>query len=168
MSSKSQLSRRSPRPNCWSPTCNRCTSTSSRSSGTICRRSDLAGCLFCTDATIRADEAQDLAILPRQELRSTMTIEIRHTEPDDYVAVHAIMTSPKVVEGTLQLPFQSIEQMRKRTAEPSEGAYPLVACINGEVVGTIGLHTVARPRRKHVAELGMAVRDDQQGKGVGS
>jgi putative acetyltransferase len=58
---------------------------------------------------------------------------------------------------------------RKRLAEPPEGFYSLVACANGEVIGQIGLHTFPnRPRRRHVGQLGMMVRDDWQGKGVGA
>ncbi|CAA9398179.1 MAG: hypothetical protein AVDCRST_MAG93-10085, partial [uncultured Chloroflexia bacterium] len=53
-------------------------------------------------------------------------------------------------------------------ANPSDGNYALVACVDAEIVGSLGLHTVERPRRRHVADLGMAVRDDWQGKGVGT
>jgi putative acetyltransferase len=59
---------------------------------------------------------------------------------------------------------------RKRLAEPPEGFISLVACAeNDEVVGQLGLHTFPqRPRRHHVGQIGMAVRDDWQGKGVGT
>jgi putative acetyltransferase len=99
---------------------------------------------------------------------SALEIAIRHAEPDDYAALHRISTSPRVVEGTLQLPFQSAETRRKRLAEPPEGSYHLVACINEEVVGSLFLGATTRPRRRHVGEIGMGVRDDWQGKGVGT
>lgn len=58
---------------------------------------------------------------------------------------------------------------RKRMLDPTEGNYFLVACVGEEFVGQLGLHTFpSRPRRRHVGQLGMAVRDDWQGKGVGS
>jgi putative acetyltransferase len=95
-------------------------------------------------------------------------ITIRHAEPDDYVALNRVYTSPRVVEGTLQLPYQSAEWRRKRLAEPAEGQYSLVAVVGGEVVGQLGLFATTRPRRRHVGELGMGVRDDWQGKGIGS
>ena len=44
----------------------------------------------------------------------------------------------------------------------------LVAAVAGEVVGNLGLTRFTRPRRAHVGEIGMGVRDDWQGKGVGS
>lgn len=98
-----------------------------------------------------------------------MTITVRHTEPSDYEAVQHVFASPKVVWGTLQLPFSSAEQWRKRLAEPSEGLFSLVACVEKEVVGALGLHTFPhRPRRRHAGQIGMAVRDDWQGKGVGT
>ena len=99
-----------------------------------------------------------------------MSITIRRTEPSDYEAVQHIFTGPKAVWGTLQLPFPSAEQWRKRLAEPPEGLFSLVACVdNNEVVGQLGLHTFPqRPRRRHVGQIGMAVRDDWQGKGVGT
>lgn len=95
---------------------------------------------------------------------------IRRTEPSDYEAVQRILASPKVVWGTLQLPFPSIEQWRKRLAEPPEGLFSLVACVeNNEVVGQLALQTFPnRPRRRHVGQIGMAVRDDWQGKRVGT
>ena len=96
-------------------------------------------------------------------------ISIRRAEPGDYEALHRIFTSPKLVRGTLQLPFPSLETWRKRLAEPAEGIFSLVACAGGEVVGEITLHTSpTRWRRRHAGEIGMAVRDDWQGRGVGT
>jgi putative acetyltransferase len=98
-----------------------------------------------------------------------MDIEIRHAEPGDYMAVYRIYTQPRVVAGTLQLPFISAEKRRRQLAEPGDGRYPLVALVNGEVVGHLNLQTFPHsPRRKHVATFGMGVHDAWQGKGVGS
>jgi putative acetyltransferase len=96
-------------------------------------------------------------------------ITVRHAEPDDYEGLHRIFSGPKAIAGTMQLPLPSAEAWRKRLAEPPEGLYSLVACVEGEVVGSIGLHTSpTRPRMRHVGSIGMAVRDDWQGKGVGT
>jgi len=98
-----------------------------------------------------------------------MTITVRRVEPGDYEAVQRIYTAPKVVRGTLQMPFPSVEMWRKRLAEPPEGLISLVACVEDEIVGQLGLHTFPnRPRRRHVGQIGIAVRDDWQGKGVGT
>jgi len=72
-----------------------------------------------------------------------------------------------VVAGTLQLPLPSAEMWRRRLAEPPEGTFSLVACVDDEVIGEISLHTSStRWRMRHVASIGMAVRDDRQGVGT--
>jgi L-phenylalanine/L-methionine N-acetyltransferase len=96
-------------------------------------------------------------------------VSVRHAEPDDYEAMHRIMSGPRAAAGTLQLPLQSKEAWRKRLAEPPEGLFLLAACVDEEVVGNLGLETSPnRPRIRHVGSIGMAVRDDWQGKGVGT
>jgi putative acetyltransferase len=96
-------------------------------------------------------------------------IQVRHAEPGDYEAIHRIYTQPKVVWGTLQLPFTSAERRRERLAQPQEGTFTLVACVEGEVVGHLNLRTFPHsPRRKHAGSIGMGVHDDWQGKGVGT
>lgn len=96
-------------------------------------------------------------------------IEIRAAEPSDYAAFQAILSQAKAVWGTLQLPFPSQAAWRKRLEEPSDGRYSLVACVEGEVVGNLGLIVASRsPRRRHAGEIGMAVHDNWQGRGVGS
>ena len=97
-----------------------------------------------------------------------MEITVRHAEPEDYESMHRIFSGPKAVAGTLQLPLPSAEAWRRRLAEPPEGLYSLVACAGGEVVGSLGLEAVSRPRMRHTGRIGMAVRDDWQGKGVGT
>ena len=98
-----------------------------------------------------------------------MTITIRRTEPSDYEAIQKIFASPKVVWGTLQLPFPSIEIWRKRLAEPPEGIFGLVACMDDQIAGHLNIHTSPNhPRRRHAGQIGMAVRDDFQGQGVGT
>lgn len=95
-------------------------------------------------------------------------IKIRRAEPADAEAMRKIFEYPNVYRGTLQLPFPSTELWRKRLAESQDGSYNLIAFVNDEAVGQSGLHTFHHPRRKHVGQIGMGVRDDWQGKGVGS
>jgi len=98
-----------------------------------------------------------------------MTITIRHVEPSDYEAIYRIFSGPKTVRGISQTPYPSAEAWRKKLAEPPEGLYSLVACVDGEVVGQLGLHTSPnRPRRRHAGQIGIAVREDWHGKGVGT
>jgi putative acetyltransferase len=98
-----------------------------------------------------------------------MDIVIRHVEPGDYQALQRIFAAPRAIWGTAQLPFPSAELWRKRLAEPARGLFRLVACVEDEVVGSLGLRTFPdRPRRRHAGQIGMAVRDDWQGKGIGT
>jgi len=101
--------------------------------------------------------------------KSTASISIRRLEPADYTDVYKIFCGPRAVWGTLQVPFPSLEVWRHRLAEPPEGSYFLAAVAGDEVVGHLGLETFPRhPRRRHAARLGMTVRDDWQGQGVGT
>lgn len=94
---------------------------------------------------------------------------IRSAEPEDYEAVRQVLAGPRAIWGTMQLPFASAERWRRRLAEPQEGAFNLLACTDEDVVGQLGLYTFpAQPRRRHVGQIVMAVRDDWQGKGVGT
>ena len=95
-------------------------------------------------------------------------ITIRRAEPEDYVAVQAIYAAPRAQAGTLQLPFPSLDLWRQRMQAADPNAHLLVACAGDELVGQLGLYASANPRRRHVGELGMGVRDDWQGRGVGT
>ena len=97
-----------------------------------------------------------------------MTITIRHAEPDDYPALAAIYAQPRAAAGTLQIPLQSAEVWRQRLGAMAPLDRILVAVVGGEVVGNLGLHPATNVRRAHVAGIGMAVRDDAQGQGVGA
>lgn len=96
-------------------------------------------------------------------------LQIRRAEPDDCSAIYEMFTSPKVFEGTLQLPYPSREQWRQRLAEPGDGTYNLVAVAGDRVVGMLSVHTFPnRPRRRHVGAIGISVHAEWQGKGVGT
>lgn len=94
---------------------------------------------------------------------------IRCAQASDWEAVCQIFSGTNVVWGTLQLPFPSADIWRKRLAEPPEGTFNLLACVENEVIGQLGLHTFPNQyRRRHVGQIGMAIRDEWQGKGAGS
>lgn len=104
----------------------------------------------------------------KQDQPAAMKVTIRHTEPDDFQALREIHAQPRATWGTLQIPFPSEEKWKKRLQEPPPGMYSLVACVDRDVVGSLSLWPESRsPRRRHAAELGMAVHDRWQGKGVG-
>ena len=97
-------------------------------------------------------------------------LKIRRTQSSDAAAIARVFEGPEVVRGTLQLPYPSVESWQRRlSGETDASLVSLVACDGADVVGTLGLHlNPGMPRRQHIAELGMAVRDDWQGRGVGT
>lgn len=97
-----------------------------------------------------------------------MEITIRKAEPADAEAIRKCYTAPRVVRNTLQLPYRSLESVRDFLTKTGENDHILVAVVDGEIVGVIGLHTSSKPRANHRGEIGMMVRDDWQGKGVGT
>ncbi|MCG9632323.1 GNAT family N-acetyltransferase [Vibrio sp. Isolate30] len=97
-----------------------------------------------------------------------MEIQVRRTEPSDARSVKEIYECPNAFRGTLQLPHPSLELWEKRLTHIPEHVYSYVALYQGEVIGNLGLEVCVNPRRRHVASLGMGVKDNFAGKGVGS
>lgn len=96
-----------------------------------------------------------------------MKIEIRHAEPEDAEALQGIYTDEVLYADTLQLPMPSKTLWRKRLADIPDNMYVLVAEVEGEVVGSLGLETMMSKRQRHVASFGVGVKAASQGKGVG-
>lgn len=92
---------------------------------------------------------------------------IRAVEPEDFIAVKRIYEQPGAYYGTLQMPFPSAELWKKRLENPANDSYVLVACVDEQPVGSIGLMLNTNPRRRHTGHLGMGVHDDYVGRGVG-
>lgn len=102
-------------------------------------------------------------------MAATPEVRIRAAEPADFEAVRRIYAAPRAQAGTLQLPFPSAETWRQRLSGLASGRHALVAEVDGEVVAQLGLFVHAdQPRRAHVAGIGMGVRDDWQGRGIGT
>jgi L-phenylalanine/L-methionine N-acetyltransferase len=92
---------------------------------------------------------------------------LRATRPEDAEALADLMNLPGVRRGTLRLPFQSPQEVRKWIEGRQPGDLGLVALLDGKLVGNIGLRRHAG-RRAHAAEFGMAVHDDFRRRGIGS
>ena len=101
-----------------------------------------------------------------------MTVTIRRARVDDAAAMARLMGDPEVYPGLLQMPYPSEELHRARLVDslvPGKPDILLVAERGGEVVGSCGMHPAGpSPRRRHVMALGISVRADAQGQGVGS
>ena len=93
---------------------------------------------------------------------------IRHSEPRDIEQIRQIYAEPSNYAATLQLPYPSIELWEKNLSNRAEGHFSLVACQAEVVLGQLGLDVSQRPRRRHVATVGMAVKAAARRQGVGS
>jgi len=94
-------------------------------------------------------------------------IIIRALEPDDMPRINEVISQPRAIWGTLQVPLQSLEVRRKWQQSASDADTQLVALIDGEVVGVAGMQLETNRRRAHAASVGMAVHDDHAGRGAG-
>ncbi len=95
-------------------------------------------------------------------------IRVRAMNAADWRDLHEIWTNPHVCWGTLQLPFQSEDEIRKKVETAPERMYRLVAEVEGKVVGATTLHRGRSPRVRHVADCGLSVHPDYWNRGVGS
>jgi len=103
----------------------------------------------------------------KEEKRVMTTIRVRAQEPRDIEALAEILESPLVLVETAQVPYRSIDWWRERLASGAE-VHRLVAEREGQVVGSVALHTEVSPRRRHVGALAIMVREGFQGQGVGT
>ena len=95
-------------------------------------------------------------------------VTIRAFEMADWQDVAELFLAPKCRWGTLQLPYQSRDDLRHKLENPPPHMHRLVAVDNQshKVVGMLGLHKM-QGRRSHAGSIGMFVHDDFQNQGVG-
>ena len=97
-----------------------------------------------------------------------MDVTLRAVTPLDHEAVHEILTSPHVVEGSMRVPYTPQQQTADRLA-PRSGTYQIVAVAEGQVVGFGELVTDPDDaRHRHAGDLNLvAVRAGWEGRGIG-
>lgn len=99
---------------------------------------------------------------------------LRRARVDDAASFVRLMHEPAVARQLMQLPYPDEATWRQRLAAQASanGQAPelhLVADVDGEVVGSAGLHPCGTyQRRRHAMSLGIAVALPWQGRGVGS
>ncbi len=79
----------------------------------------------------------------------------------------AAFGEPDVARNTLQLPYGSIAKWRTRLSADDQSIV-LIAEIDGQVVGNLGIHPEAGRRRGHAAWFGMSVATAFWRQGIGS
>ena len=97
-----------------------------------------------------------------------MKIRVRGVELEDAEALKEIYEGVSAYSATLQLPMPSTLLWKERLSNIPDNLYSYVALDGELVVGNLGLEVARHARRRHVASLGMAVRDDSHQKGVGT
>jgi putative acetyltransferase len=95
-------------------------------------------------------------------------IRVRAMNDVDWRDLHEIWTHPLVCRGTLQVPLQSEDEVRKKVENPPEGMVRLVAEVDGKVVGAASLRRGRSPRVRHAADCGVSVHPDYWSRGVAS
>ena len=100
--------------------------------------------------------------------KQPLPVTVRAFQMDDWRDAVELWRQPKVIWGTLQMPYQSLDDLRRRLENPPERLHRLVAVTEeGRVAGMLGLE-VGRGRAAHSAHLGMMVHPDFHNRGVGS
>ena len=94
-------------------------------------------------------------------------ITIRAARASDCEEIAALINLPGFRAGTLRLPHQSPEEVRKWLEHRTPGSVSIVAVHEGAIVGKADLHP-STGRRSHAGTLGMGVHDAHQGRGIGS
>ncbi|GAB5382765.1 MAG: GNAT family N-acetyltransferase [Aliiglaciecola sp.] len=92
---------------------------------------------------------------------------IRHSEKADIDKIRAIYEQTPNYSNTLQLPYPSLDNWQAFLGNKPDNFYSLIAESKDNILGQIGMEVFTRPRRKHVANIGMAVSTKHTGKGVG-
>lgn len=97
-----------------------------------------------------------------------MSLIVRHSEARDIEAIRQLYAQPSNQAATLQLPFPSLELWQSRLGHLDAGSHSLVACDGDRVLGQLAVDVFQSARRKHAANLGMAVDESARRRGVGS
>jgi putative acetyltransferase len=98
--------------------------------------------------------------------RMAHDLEIRPFHIDDTEALWRLLRSQGVLETTLTMPGQRLDQRRRQFEQLGDDDHLFVAVRHGEIAGLAGLH-VGSGRRRHVAAIGVMVAVTHRRAGVG-
>ena len=94
---------------------------------------------------------------------------IRPAGPEDAAGITALRRMPGVFEHTAALPSERTAQIQALLENLPQNQHFLVAVApDNTVLGLVMLTVDSNPRRRHAGGLGIMVRTDCQGQGIGS
>lgn len=94
-------------------------------------------------------------------------VTIRAVEPGDADALQALFAQPEACRQTLHLPYTDHGEWARRTQPAAAGTHRLVAVLDGQVVGMIGMSVEQGARRRHAASIGIGVDQRFMRRGIG-
>lgn len=97
-----------------------------------------------------------------------MDIIIRPPVMADVPEINAIRRMDGVKENTMGMASEPVSRSEAFIKNLDKDTHVFVAEVDGKVVGMAGLHHNNRPRKSHVAQIGISVHTEYQGKGVGT
>ncbi|RCW28374.1 putative acetyltransferase [Ciceribacter lividus] len=93
-------------------------------------------------------------------------LQIRARTATDVAGLADLHNMPGCRSGTLRLPYQSADDVRRAIEAQGSSVTALVAVMDGRIVGDVGLHGF-QGRRAHAGMIGMGVHDDYIRRGIG-
>ena len=98
-----------------------------------------------------------------------MNYTIRPAWPEDAAWITALRRMPGVFEHAASLPSDRSRRMEELLRQPGQNRHFLVAVSpDNTVLGLVMLTVESNPRRRHSGGLGIMVRTDCQGQGIGT
>lgn len=96
-----------------------------------------------------------------------MNLLIRPVRLSDAEDINEMRRQKEVRAKTSALATETLSLTESFLSNIESDAHVLVAETEEKVVGMISLHLFKNPRQRHIASLGMMVRTEYQGKGIG-
>lgn len=96
-----------------------------------------------------------------------MEIIIRSIKISDASDLNEMRRQDGVMENTLGVSSETVMKSEEFLKNLDANSHLLVAEADGKVVGVVGLSIMKNPRLRHAASLGISVRKEYQGQGIG-
>jgi putative acetyltransferase len=94
-------------------------------------------------------------------------VKIRAVKIEDAPDINQMRTMDGVRENILGMTSERIADTEKFIRELTPNDHILIAEIDGAAVGYVSLHVLPIPRVRHIARIGVMVKADCQGRGIG-